>query len=166
MTPIARCSQCPDQATVGLVLMFKRGAWGDRAPDANFKAYTPIWTACTPHESVVRAELEKLRERSAGAAMPPTEWRIEQFLFDDAGAPSEVRKVVRTIAEILKTVEEISADCFTKARQAQGHEHVLLLDVVRRAEEARARTLDLSVAMTAYVTHCLERETEERGPLP
>ena len=61
-------------------------------------------------------------------------------------------------------VEEIALDCTSKARASSGRERDLLLDILRRADEARAGVLDLTVAMTAYVTHCLERETEERGP--
>ncbi len=75
----------------------------------------------------------------------------------------ETHKDGRTLADIRATLEGIADEC-ARTKSPGGRESVLLSDVVRRAEEARSAILDLSVAMSAYVTHCLERETEERGP--
>lgn len=76
----------------------------------------------------------------------------------------EAHKDGRTLTEIREMLESIRDDATRQMLRSGGREADLLSNVAKRATVARGLILDLSVSMTEYVTHCLERETEERGP--
>ena len=69
----------------------------------------------------------------------------------------------RTLEDIRRTLETISNECITEMELSSNHETELLRDVVQAAQQARERVLDVSIAVSRYITHCLEQEDRERG---
>lgn len=64
----------------------------------------------------------------------------------------------KTLDSLRGELESISHEFRELASKAEQKELDAVLVVVRRAEDAREKILDLSVAMTKYVQLCLDRE--------
>jgi hypothetical protein len=78
---------------------------------------------------------------------------------------SNLNSRIRTLEDVRRAIEDISEECVSDLRSVgYGQEGQLLRAVVQAAQVARERVLDTSIAMTRYVTYCLERE--DQGPVP
>jgi hypothetical protein len=67
----------------------------------------------------------------------------------------------RTIEEMCRDLADISKEFLAQAQAKESsndEEAILLAKISECADTARERLLDIAVAMTRYVTYCLEQE--------
>lgn len=72
------------------------------------------------------------------------------------------QKTNLTVEGMRRDLENISSECRAQAKASSGEEARLLEEIAVCAGTAREKLLDMAVAMTRYVTYCLEQEENFR----